>query len=141
MAHASSRQNHHGDNRITASHRTLASRLTAAITAGVARAVVPALALAQQTIKLTIASSHPTTLPWVGLMSTLFVPKVNANEMNDKLPALKNRIGRRTTPSIGFGPAPTEGAEDYDLINAGKLLVYRAQKASNPTSKRFATSR
>jgi TRAP-type C4-dicarboxylate transport system substrate-binding protein len=33
--------------------------------------------LAQQTIKLTIASSHPTTLPWVGLMSTLFVPEVN----------------------------------------------------------------
>jgi TRAP-type C4-dicarboxylate transport system substrate-binding protein len=34
-------------------------------------------ALAQQTFKLTIASSHPTTLPWVGLMSTLFVPEVN----------------------------------------------------------------
>lgn len=34
-------------------------------------------AQAQQTIKLTIASSHPTTLPWVGLMSTLFVPEVN----------------------------------------------------------------
>lgn len=34
-------------------------------------------ASAQQTIKLTIASSHPTTLPWVGLMSTLFVPEVN----------------------------------------------------------------
>ncbi|WP_425260716.1 C4-dicarboxylate TRAP transporter substrate-binding protein [Rubrivivax sp. RP6-9] len=34
-------------------------------------------AAAQQTFKLTIASSHPTTLPWVGLMSTLFVPEVN----------------------------------------------------------------
>ena len=34
-------------------------------------------ALAQQTFKLTIASSHPVTLPWVGLMSTLFVPEVN----------------------------------------------------------------
>ncbi|HYF17518.1 MAG TPA: C4-dicarboxylate TRAP transporter substrate-binding protein [Ramlibacter sp.] len=34
-------------------------------------------ATAQQTFKLTIASSHPTTLPWVGLMSTLFVPEVN----------------------------------------------------------------
>ena len=33
--------------------------------------------LAQHTIKLTIASSHPTTVPWVGLMSTLFVPEVN----------------------------------------------------------------
>ncbi|WP_404295849.1 C4-dicarboxylate TRAP transporter substrate-binding protein [Halomonas sp.] len=32
---------------------------------------------ADQTFKLTIASSHPTTLPWVGLMSTLFVPEVN----------------------------------------------------------------
>ena len=32
---------------------------------------------AQQTFKLTIASAHPTTLPWVGLMSTLFVPEVN----------------------------------------------------------------
>lgn len=34
-------------------------------------------AQAQQTFKLTIASSHPTTLPWVGLMSTLFVPEVS----------------------------------------------------------------
>jgi len=34
-------------------------------------------ASAQQTFNLTIASSHPTTLPWVGLMSTLFVPEVN----------------------------------------------------------------
>lgn len=32
---------------------------------------------AQQTFRLTIASSHPTTLPWVGLMSSLFVPEVN----------------------------------------------------------------
>ena len=37
---------------------------------------IPA-AHAQQTFNLTIASSHPTTLPWVGLMSTLFVPEVN----------------------------------------------------------------
>jgi TRAP-type C4-dicarboxylate transport system substrate-binding protein len=34
-------------------------------------------AQAQQAFKLTIASSHPVTLPWVGLMSTLFVPEVN----------------------------------------------------------------
>ena len=40
-----------------------------------AAAVAPAQA--DQTFKLTIASSHPTTLPWVGLMSTLFVPEVN----------------------------------------------------------------
>lgn len=34
-------------------------------------------AQAQQTFKLTIASSHPTAIPWVGLMSTVFVPEVN----------------------------------------------------------------
>lgn len=37
---------------------------------------LPALAAAQ-TFDLTIASSHPTTVPWVGLMSTVFVPEVN----------------------------------------------------------------
>jgi TRAP-type C4-dicarboxylate transport system substrate-binding protein len=40
-----------------------------------AAALMPAQA--QQTFKLTIASSHPVVLPWVGLMSTLFVPEVN----------------------------------------------------------------
>lgn len=34
-------------------------------------------AQAQETIKLTVASSHPTTLAWVGLISTYFVPEVN----------------------------------------------------------------
>jgi len=34
-------------------------------------------AQAQQTFKLTIASSHPPAIPWVGLMSTVFVPEVN----------------------------------------------------------------
>jgi TRAP-type transport system periplasmic protein len=42
----------------------------------VATAALPA-GHAQQAFRLTIASSHPTTLPWVGLMSTLFVPEVN----------------------------------------------------------------
>lgn len=51
--------------------RTL-TRLTIAAAAALA---LPAAA--DQTFKLTIASSHPTTLPWVGLMSTLFVPEVN----------------------------------------------------------------
>lgn len=37
----------------------------------------PVPATAQETINLTIASSHPTTLAWVGLMSTYFVPEVN----------------------------------------------------------------
>ncbi|MGQ2978847.1 MAG: C4-dicarboxylate TRAP transporter substrate-binding protein, partial [Polaromonas sp.] len=49
-------------------HTTLVAALLSAGLAG---------AQAQQTFKLTIASSHPTTLPWVGLMSTLFVPEVN----------------------------------------------------------------
>lgn len=48
----------------------LAAALCAALTA-------TAPVHAQQTFKLTIASSHPVTLPWVGLMSTLFVPEVN----------------------------------------------------------------
>lgn len=49
-------------------HTTLA---TALLAAGMATAQ------ADQTFKLTIASSHPVALPWVGLMSTLFVPEVN----------------------------------------------------------------
>lgn len=53
--------------------RRIFTRLATA--AAVAALATPAFA--QQTFKLTIASSHPTTLPWVGLMSTLFVPEVN----------------------------------------------------------------
>jgi TRAP-type C4-dicarboxylate transport system substrate-binding protein len=34
-------------------------------------------ARAQQTFKLTIGSSHAVTVPWVGLLNTLFVPEVN----------------------------------------------------------------
>lgn len=49
--------------------------LTAALAVALASPGFSA-AQAQQTFKLTIASSHPTTLPWVGLMSTLFVPEV-----------------------------------------------------------------
>ncbi|MBX3653065.1 MAG: C4-dicarboxylate TRAP transporter substrate-binding protein [Ramlibacter sp.] len=49
-------------------HTTLAAALLAA---GLSTAQ------ADQTFKLTIASSHPVALPWVGLMSTLFVPEVN----------------------------------------------------------------
>ncbi|MCW5655572.1 C4-dicarboxylate TRAP transporter substrate-binding protein [Hydrogenophaga sp.] len=54
-------------------HRTV---LAAAAGAALLGAGLPQ-AQAQQTFKLTIASSHPTSLPWVGLMSTLFVPEVN----------------------------------------------------------------
>lgn len=45
--------------------------------AATAVATFGAPVLANQTFKLTIASSHPVGLPWVGLMSTLFVPEVN----------------------------------------------------------------
>jgi TRAP-type C4-dicarboxylate transport system substrate-binding protein len=55
-------------------HRRLFTQL--ALSAALATAFAPA-AFAQQTFKLTIASSHPVGLPWVGLMSTLFVPEVN----------------------------------------------------------------
>lgn len=47
------------------------------VAVALAAATLALPALAQQTFKLTIASSHPVTLPWVGLMSTLFVPEVN----------------------------------------------------------------
>jgi TRAP-type C4-dicarboxylate transport system substrate-binding protein len=51
-------------------------RRTFLAAAALAAATVALPAVAQQTFKLTIASSHPTTLPWVGLMSTYFVPEV-----------------------------------------------------------------
>ena len=40
-------------------------------------AAVPLGAAAQQTINLTIASSHPTTIPWVGFMKDVFMPEVD----------------------------------------------------------------
>jgi TRAP-type transport system periplasmic protein len=46
------------------------------VAVALAAATLALPALAQQTFKLTIASSHPVALPWVGLMSTLFVPEV-----------------------------------------------------------------
>jgi TRAP-type C4-dicarboxylate transport system substrate-binding protein len=52
-------------------------RLFQQLAIAAACAVLAAPALANQTFKLTIASSHPVALPWVGLMSTLFVPEVN----------------------------------------------------------------
>jgi TRAP-type C4-dicarboxylate transport system substrate-binding protein len=60
-------------------HFTTRRALAAAVAAftGVVLAGFALPAAADQTFKLTIASSHPTTLPWVGLMSTLYVPEVN----------------------------------------------------------------
>ncbi|MBL0933798.1 MAG: C4-dicarboxylate TRAP transporter substrate-binding protein [Rhizobiaceae bacterium] len=37
----------------------------------------PAAALAQETIDLTVASSHPTTIPWIGLIQSHFMPEVD----------------------------------------------------------------
>lgn len=39
--------------------------------------VAPSIALAQEKINLTIASSHPTTIPWIELIKTTFMPEVN----------------------------------------------------------------
>ena len=48
--------------------------LATAIAAGLA---VPGVAAAQETINLTIASSHPTAIPWVGMMQSHFMPEVD----------------------------------------------------------------
>lgn len=37
----------------------------------------PAAVFAQETIDLTIASSHPTTIPWIGLIKSHFIPEVD----------------------------------------------------------------
>lgn len=39
--------------------------------------VLPAAATAQETIDLTIAASHPTTIPWVGMMQTHFMARTD----------------------------------------------------------------
>lgn len=60
-------------------HKRTFTRAAVALAAATAAAAftLPAAAQTGQTFRLTIASSHPATLPWVGLMSTLFVPEVN----------------------------------------------------------------
>ncbi len=47
--------------------------------AGLAAAALlpPAFARAQETVKLTMASSHPTAVPWVGSLQELVVPEAN----------------------------------------------------------------
>jgi TRAP-type C4-dicarboxylate transport system substrate-binding protein len=57
--------------------RPLLHRAFTLVLAAAGFALAAGAAQAQQTFKLTIASSHPATLPWVGLMSTVFVPEVN----------------------------------------------------------------
>jgi TRAP-type transport system periplasmic protein len=39
--------------------------------------VFPATAFSQEIIPLTVASSHPTTIPWVGLIQSHFMPEVD----------------------------------------------------------------
>ncbi|MDO8905775.1 C4-dicarboxylate TRAP transporter substrate-binding protein [Hydrogenophaga sp.] len=50
--------------------------VTTALATALMAAGFHSAANAQQTFRLTVASSHPATLPWVGLMSTLFIPEV-----------------------------------------------------------------
>lgn len=52
------------------------TRLLALALAGTV--ALPAAAAAQQVINLTIASSHPTTIPWVGMMKTHFMARTDA---------------------------------------------------------------
>jgi len=60
--------------------------LSRTLAAGAAAALFTAPAFAQQTINLTIASSHPPTIPWVNVMQTHVVP-----EMNKRLAAGGNK--------------------------------------------------
>jgi TRAP-type transport system periplasmic protein len=46
-------------------------------TALAALLTVPAVAQAQETISLTVASSHPTTIPWVGMIQTHFMAETD----------------------------------------------------------------
>ena len=38
---------------------------------------LPSVAAAQETINITVASSHPTTIPWVGFIPSHFMPEVD----------------------------------------------------------------
>lgn len=44
---------------------------------GAAALAVPLGAAAQQVINITVASSHPTTIPWVGFIPQVFMPEVD----------------------------------------------------------------
>lgn len=51
--------------------------IAAAATAAAAALVLPFAVAAQQTVNITIAASHPTTIPWVGFMQSVFMPEVD----------------------------------------------------------------
>jgi TRAP-type transport system periplasmic protein len=44
---------------------------------GASLLVLPTAAMAQETIKLTVASSHPTIIPWVGMIKTHFMARTD----------------------------------------------------------------
>lgn len=52
-------------------------RLSAIALAASAAMALPLAASAQQVINLTVASSHPTTIPWVGFIKDVFMPEVD----------------------------------------------------------------
>ena len=52
-------------------------RLSAIAMAASAALTLPLAASAQQVINLTVASSHPTTIPWVGFIKDVFMPEVD----------------------------------------------------------------
>ena len=54
----------------TITRGALAATLTLAAT-------LPTLATAEETINLTVGSSHPTTIPWVGMIPNVFIPEVD----------------------------------------------------------------
>ncbi|WP_108127354.1 C4-dicarboxylate TRAP transporter substrate-binding protein [Saccharospirillum mangrovi] len=61
------------------SHNRITRRL-AGVTLGLtasALAALPLAAQAEETIRLTVGSSHPTTIPWVGMIPGVFIPEVN----------------------------------------------------------------
>ena len=58
-------------------NRSITSLTRRALALGAVAAALPFAASAQQTINLTIASSHPTTIPWVGFMQSVFMPEVD----------------------------------------------------------------
>lgn len=68
----------------------------AALAATAASSLVPGLAHAAKSIKLTMASSHPTTVPWVGVLKDHFVP-----ESNSRLQAAGSETNINWTESYG----------------------------------------
>jgi len=74
--------------------RTLGLALGAAI-------AFPAAASAQETINLTVASSHPTAIPWVGMIQTHFMTETDrilAETAITRSPGRKRSAASSTMP-------------------------------------------